>query len=69
MHPFGRALAGVPRLPETVKEALLAHFKTLRKMLAASVDELDAVEGVGTARAEQLRAYLDRISQAGTLGP
>jgi diadenylate cyclase len=70
VRPRGiRALAGVPRLPEGVKEALLSHFKTLRKMLAASVTELDAVDGVGTARAEQLRAYFDRMSEVGTVGP
>jgi DNA integrity scanning protein DisA with diadenylate cyclase activity len=37
-------------------------------MLYASVDELDQVEGVGTARAVQLRSYLDRVHQAGTIG-
>ena len=69
VRPRGiRALAGIPRLPETVKDSLVAHFKTLRKLLAASVGDLDAVEGIGTARAEQLRAYLDRITQAGTIG-
>jgi diadenylate cyclase len=70
VRPRGvRALAGIPRLPESVKEALLSHFRSLRKMLAASVDDLDNVEGIGTARAEQLRAYLDRITQVGTIGP
>jgi diadenylate cyclase len=63
-----RALAGVPRFPESVKDALVSHFRTLQKMLYASVDELDQVEGVGTARAVQLRSYLDRIHQAGTIG-
>ena len=63
-----RALAGVPRLPEAVKDALVARFKTVGKMLSATVDELDDVEGVGTARAHQLRAYFDRLHQAGTLG-
>jgi diadenylate cyclase len=70
VRPRGiRALAGVPRLPENVKDALVAHFKTLRKLLAASANDLDAVEGIGTARAEQLRAYLDRVTQVGTIGP
>ena len=69
VRPRGiRALAGIPRLPETVKDSLVAHFKTLRRLLAASVGDLDAVEGIGTARAEQLRAYLDRLTQAGTIG-
>jgi diadenylate cyclase len=62
-----RALEGVPRLPESVKEALVAHFRDFQKLLVASVDELDLVEGVGTARAHQLRSYLDRVIQAGTI--
>ena len=63
-----RALAGVPRLPESVKESLVSHFHDFHKLLGASVDDLDLVEGVGTARAHQLRNYLDRLSQAGTTG-
>lgn len=70
VQPRGlRALAGVPRLPEAVKDALVARFKTIGKMLVASVDDLDDVEGVGTTRAHQLRAYFDRLHQAGSIGP
>ncbi len=70
VRPRGiRALAGIPRLPETVKDSLVSHFKTLRRLLAASVTDLDNVEGIGRTRAEQLRAYLDRVTQAGTIGP
>ena len=70
VRPRGfRALAGVPRLPESVKESLVGHFRSLSRLLAASVDELDEVDGVGTARAEGLRAYLERLRQAGTIGP
>lgn len=68
VRPRGvRALAGVPRLPEPVKEALISHFHDFQKLLIASVDELDKVEGVGTARAHQLRTYLDRLAQVGSL--
>lgn len=68
VRPRGvRALAGVPRLPEAVKEALVGHFRDFQRLLTASVDELDQVEGVGTARAHQLRTYLDRLGQAGTI--
>ena len=69
VRPRGiRALAGVPRLPESVKEALVGHFRDFQKLLAASVDELDLVEGVGTTRAQLLRNYLDRLAQVGTIG-
>jgi diadenylate cyclase len=60
-----RALALVPRLPEPVKDALLAHFGDFQKMLHASVVELDEVEGIGRARAQQLRTYFDRIAEVG----
>lgn len=63
-----RALAGTPRLPESVKEALIGHFHDFQKLLHASVDQLDRVERVGTARAKQLRSYLDRLLQAGSPG-
>ncbi len=69
VRPRGvRALAGVPRLPETVKDALISRFRDLQRLLAASVDDLDTVEGVGTARAQQLHSYLDRLRQAGAIG-
>jgi diadenylate cyclase len=63
-----RALAGVPRLPEAVKEALISHFRDFQRLLNAPVEELDRVEGVGTARAHQLRSFLDRLRQVGTIG-
>ena len=69
VRPRGvRALAGVPRLPETVKDALVGHFRDFQRLLNATVDDLDLVEGVGTTRARQLRRYLDRLSQVGTIG-
>ena len=68
VRPRGvRALAGVPRLPENVKDALITRYRDLQRLLHASVDELDDVEGVGTARAQQLRTYLDRLMQEGSI--
>lgn len=61
-----RALAGVPRLPEPVKEALVSHFRKLSRLLGATVSDLDDVSGVGTARAEQLRSYLDHLTEKGS---
>ena len=46
-----RLLAKVPRLPEIVVDRLVEHFGGLQKLLAASIDDLQAVEGVGEARA------------------
>ena len=50
-----RLLARVPRLPGAVIDRLVEHFGGLQKLLAASVDDLQAVEGVGEARARSVR--------------
>jgi len=66
-----RLLSQVPRLPGGVIEALVRRFRTVDGMLKASVAELDAVAGVGSARAAQLRTYFDRLSEGarGVEGP
>lgn len=56
-----RILASVPRLPESVREDIARHFGTVPRLLAAGPDELELVEGVGEARAAQLRHYFDRL--------
>ncbi|MDP8959491.1 MAG: DNA integrity scanning diadenylate cyclase DisA [Actinomycetota bacterium] len=56
-----RLLERVPRLPESVKDALVDHFQDFQKMLRASPEDLDEVEGVGRARALDLRQYFDRL--------
>ncbi len=62
VRPRGkRVLDGVPRLPDSVETALLDHFDSLEAMLAADEAELAKVEGVGRARARQLRRYFDRM--------
>ena len=67
-RPLGyRMLSNVPRLPATVQEALVKHFKDLQKMIVASVDELDEVAGVGGTRALELRRYFDRQREAAAL--
>jgi len=56
-----RILGRIPRLPDAVQDSLVDHFETLQHLLDASVGELDQVEGVGRARARQLRHYFDRL--------
>ncbi|HUO46872.1 MAG TPA: DNA integrity scanning diadenylate cyclase DisA [Acidimicrobiia bacterium] len=56
-----RLLAKVGRIPEAVREVLLAHFRTLDALLAATAKELEEVEGIGTTRATLLRRYFDRL--------
>ncbi|MBK6872161.1 MAG: DNA integrity scanning protein DisA [Kineosporiaceae bacterium] len=61
VHPKGyRLLNKVPRIPGTIIERLVEHFGDLQKLLAASLDELMAVEGVGEQRARTVREGLFR---------
>lgn len=62
-----RLLAKVPRLPGTVVERLVEHFGTLQKLLAASVDDLQIVEGVGDTRARSVREGLSRLAESSIL--
>jgi diadenylate cyclase len=62
-----RLLARVPRLPEVVIERLVGHFGGLQKLLAASIDDLQAVEGVGEARARSIREGLSRLAESSIL--
>jgi diadenylate cyclase len=62
-----RLLAKVPRLPGAVVERLVDHFGTLQKLLAASIDDLQAVDGVGDTRARSVREGLSRLAEASIL--
>lgn len=59
-----RLLAHVPRLPELVIERLVEHFEAVQQLLAASIDELRAVEGVGDRRARSIRESLARMAES-----
>jgi diadenylate cyclase len=62
-----RLLARVPRIPGTVIERLVEHFGSLQKLLAASIDDLQAVEGVGETRARSVREGLSRLAESSIL--
>ena len=62
-----RLLAKVPRLPGTVVDRLVDHFGTLQKLLAASIDDLQAVDGVGDTRARSVREGLSRLAESSIL--
>lgn len=61
-----RALADVPRLPDSVRDAILKRFGTYEKLISASTDRLAEVEGVGAARADTIRSYLNRRGRPST---
>jgi diadenylate cyclase len=59
-----RLLAKVGRLPDHVREELVAHFRGFDRLLNAGLGELEEVEGIGAARAAQLRTFFDRLQLA-----
>jgi diadenylate cyclase len=62
-----RLLTKVPRLPATVVERLVEHFGSLQRLLGATVEDLQTVEGVGDARARGVREGLSRLAEASIL--
>lgn len=58
-----RLLARVPRLPEFVVDRLVEHFGGLQRLLAATSEELQAVDGVGDLRARSIRESLARLAE------
>lgn len=62
-----RLLAKVPRLPVPVIDGLVAHFGTLQRVLAAGIDDLQVVDGVGAQRARAVREGLSRLAESSIL--
>jgi diadenylate cyclase len=62
-----RLLAKVPRLPRAVVDRLVEHFVTLQKLLAAGLDDLTTVDGIGEARARSVREGLSRLAESSIL--
>lgn len=62
-----RLLSLVPRLPAVIVARLVDQFGDLQHLLAASVDELMAVEGVGEQRARAIREGLSRLAESSIL--
>ncbi len=62
-----RLLAKVPRLPPAVVDRVIEHFGSLQKLLAAGIEDLTVVEGVGDARARSVRDGLSRLAESSIL--
>jgi diadenylate cyclase len=68
LQPRGyRLLAKIPRVPEQVIERIVTHFATLQKIMRATVDDLDDVEGVGEVRAQAIKEGLARLAETSIL--
>ena len=59
-----RLLARVPRLPGAILERVVDHFGVLQKLLAATAEDLQAVDGVGESRARTVREAISRMADA-----
>jgi diadenylate cyclase len=62
-----RVLAKVPRLPRPIVDRLVEHFGDLQKLLAAGVEDLTTVEGIGDVRARSVREGLSRLAESSIL--
>lgn len=58
-----RLLNRIPRMPQSVIENLVIEFKYLKKIMRASIVELDDVEGIGEVRAKAIRDGLRKIQE------
>lgn len=62
IRPRGYRLLGqVPRLPRLVVQEIVHQFGSLEHALAASDDDLSSVDGVGPARAKEIREGVRRL--------
>jgi len=68
VQPRGhRLLSKIPRLPDTVIERIVERFGNLQKIMRATIDDLDDVEGVGEARARAIKDGLSRLAETSIL--
>ena len=58
-----RLLARVPRIPASILDRVVEHFAGLQKLLAASVEDLQIVDGVDEARARSVREGISRLAE------
>jgi diadenylate cyclase len=68
LQPRGyRLLAKIPRLPETIVDNIIEQLATLQKIMRATVDDLQDVDGVGSTRARAIKEGLSRLAETSIL--
>lgn len=60
---YYRILNKIPRLPSIIIENLISRFGELAKIISASVEELDEVEGIGEVRAKKIKEGFKLIKE------
>lgn len=58
-----RILNKIPRMPNTIVENLVQSFKSFQHILAADIQRLDDVDGIGEIRARTIRQSLKRMQE------
>ena len=58
-----RVLGRIPRLPKLVVQRIIHEFGGLDEVLAAGDEDLEAVEGVGSTRAKDIREGVRRLQE------
>lgn len=58
-----RILNKIPRVPQAIIENVVKVFGQFKKILSASIEELDDVEGIGEARAKTIKDGLRKIQE------
>ena len=68
LQPRGyRLLSKIPRLPESVIDHIVEQFGTLQKIMRATIEDLDDVDGVGNIRARAIKEGLSRLAETSIL--
>ena len=58
-----RILSKVPRMPSNIVENLINSFKSFQHILAADIESLDEVDGIGEVRARTIKQSLKRMQE------
>jgi DNA ligase (NAD+) len=68
-RPFAQVLTalGIDGVGSTIAAALAAHFQSMEALEAASVEEIDAIEGIGEVLAQNISSWLKDPFHRGVL--
>lgn len=58
-----RILSRIPRLPGAIINNLVSQFSNLPRVMMATIEELDEVDGIGEVRARAIKEGLKRIQE------
>jgi diadenylate cyclase len=64
-----RAMAGIPRLQFAHADRLVREFGSLQGLLAASADDMEAVDGIGAIWARHVREGLSQLAESTIADP